>query len=183
MFTAGNCYSKQKCSRPLKTGKVKLVCSWPVTAIQNRKSKTNMFMAGNCHSKDKKRNLRLLAGDSSLLFFWEWQFPAMNISILLFLFWTAVLGYEHTNFTFSVLNSSCRLWAYQFYFFCFEWQFPVVNILILPLLLFHFYFYFHFIIKMFCFVLKINKKESISSSMEKKIMLRFTFISISIQNS
>ena len=53
--------------------------------------------------------------------------------------------------------------------------------IILPLLLFHFYFYFHFIIKMFCFVSKINKRESISSSVEKKIMLPFTFTSISIQ--
>ena len=57
--------------------------------------------------------------------------------------------------------------------FCFEWQFPAVNMiillflfwmtvpagnkLVLLLLLFHFYFYFHFIIKMFCFVLTINK--------------------------
>ena len=46
---------------------VKLICSRPGTAIQNRKSKiimftaiknrkskTSMFMAGNCHSKQKK---------------------------------------------------------------------------------------------------------------------------------
>ena len=42
MFTAGNCHSKKK--------KVKLICSWPGTAVQNRKSKINMFMAGNCRS-------------------------------------------------------------------------------------------------------------------------------------
>ena len=142
-----------------------------------------MFMAGNCHSQKKRRLLSPAKSLRFLFFFFERQFSAMNILILLFLFWTAVLGYEHTNFTFSVLNSSCRLWAYQFYFFCFEWQFPVVNILILPLLLFHFYFYFHFIINMFCFVLKINNKESISSSMEKQLILRFSFTSISIQNN
>ena len=70
-------------------------------------------------------------------------------------------------------------WTYLFYFFCFEWQFSIMNILILLLLLFHFYFYFHFIIKMFCFVLKIKKY----SSMKKKIILRFTFTSFSIQNN
>ena len=48
---------------------------------------------------------------------------------------------EHNNFTFSVLNSSS----------------PAVNKLVLLLLLFNFYFYFHFIIKIFCFVLKINE--------------------------
>ena len=48
MFVAENCYSKQK--------KVKLICSWPGTDIQNRKRKNNMFMAGNCHSKQKKKN-------------------------------------------------------------------------------------------------------------------------------
>jgi len=32
---------------------VKLICSRPRTAIQNRKSKINMFMAGNCRSKKK----------------------------------------------------------------------------------------------------------------------------------
>ena len=32
---------------------VKLICSRPGTAIQNRKSKINMFMAGNCRSKKK----------------------------------------------------------------------------------------------------------------------------------
>ena len=42
MLTAGNCHSKQK--------KVKLICSWPGTTIQNRKSKKNMFMARNCRS-------------------------------------------------------------------------------------------------------------------------------------
>ena len=36
---------------------------------------------------------------------------------------------------------------------------------------------------LFCFVLKINKKESIASSMEKKIIFRFSFTSISIQNN
>ena len=46
LFMAGNCHSKQK--------KVKLICSWPGTAIQIRKSKINMFMAGNCHSNQKK---------------------------------------------------------------------------------------------------------------------------------
>ena len=33
---------------------VKLICSRPGTAIQNRKSKIIMFTAGNCHSKQKK---------------------------------------------------------------------------------------------------------------------------------
>ena len=33
---------------------VKLICSRPGTAIQNRKNKTSVFMAGNCHSKRKK---------------------------------------------------------------------------------------------------------------------------------
>ena len=32
---------------------VKLICSRPVTAIQNRKGKIIMFMAGNCHSKQE----------------------------------------------------------------------------------------------------------------------------------
>ena len=36
---------------------------------------------------------------------------------------------------------------------------------------------------LFCFVLKINKKESIASSMGKKIILPFSFTSISIQNN
>ena len=35
---------------PFKTEKVKLICSRPGTAIQNRKSKINLFTAGNCHS-------------------------------------------------------------------------------------------------------------------------------------
>ena len=39
---------------PFKTKKkVKLICSWAETAIQNRKCKINMFMAGNCRSKQK----------------------------------------------------------------------------------------------------------------------------------
>ena len=47
MLTARNCHSKQN-------KKVKLMCSWPGTAIQNNeKSKINMFIAGNCHSKQK----------------------------------------------------------------------------------------------------------------------------------
>ena len=50
-------------------------------------------------------------------------------------------GREHDNFTFSVLNSCSS----------------AVNKLVLLLLLFNFYFYFHFIIKIFCFVLKINE--------------------------
>ena len=33
---------------------VKLICSRPGNAIQNRKSKIIMFTAGNCHSKQKK---------------------------------------------------------------------------------------------------------------------------------
>ena len=33
---------------------VKLICSRPGTAIQNRKSKIIMFAAGNCHSKQEK---------------------------------------------------------------------------------------------------------------------------------
>ena len=79
-----------------KKSKIKLICSWPGTAIQNRKRKNNMFEAENCYSKQKKvklicswpgtaiqnrkrkinmfmagncrskKNLRLLAGDSSL---------------------------------------------------------------------------------------------------------------------
>ena len=36
---------------------------------------------------------------------------------------------------------------------------------------------------MFCFELKIKKKLSISSSMKKKIILRFTFTLFSIQNN
>ena len=70
---AGHCHSKQKKYNyyvhgrelPFKTEKVKLICSWPGTAVQ-------------------KRNLRLLAGDNSLnywflsFFFFERQFPAMN---------------------------------------------------------------------------------------------------------
>ena len=173
MFTAEEQLFKTEkvkllCSRPLKTGKVKLVCSWPVTAIQNRKSKINMFMAENCRSKKKKRNLRLLAGDSSLLFFgtevpghehinsgffcFEGQFPAMSILILLFLFWMAVPGREHINFTSSFIS------------LLFLFSFHNKNVL-------------------FCFVLKINKKEYIASSMEKQLILRFSFTSISIQNN
>ena len=57
MFMAENCHSKQK--------KVKLIFSWRGTALQHRKRKNNMFMAGNCRSQ-KMKNLRLLAGDSSL---------------------------------------------------------------------------------------------------------------------
>ena len=71
--------------------------------------------------------------------------------------------------------------------FCFEWQFPAVNMIILLflfwmtvpagnklvllriLLLFHFYFYFHFIIKMFCFVLTINKMNLFPIQWKKKI--------------
>ena len=48
ILTARDCHSKQK------KKKVKLMCSWPGTAIQNNeKSKINMFIAGNCHSKQK----------------------------------------------------------------------------------------------------------------------------------
>ena len=46
-----------------------------------------------------------------------------------------------------------------------------------------FLFSFHNNNVLFCFVLKINKKESIASSMEKQLILRFSFTSISIQNN
>ena len=45
-------------------------------------------------------------------FCFERQFPAMNILILHFLFWMAVSGHEHINFTFFVLNGSSRSWTY-----------------------------------------------------------------------
>ena len=116
---------------------VKLICSRPGTAIQNRKSKISMLIAGNCPSKQKKPELicswpgtsvpktqTLAKSLRFLFFFFERQFPAMNILILLFLFWMAVTGHEHTsftfpvfngrehnNFTFSVLNSSSRPWT------------------------------------------------------------------------
>ena len=72
MFMAGNCHSKQKkvklfFSRPgtaIKNRKRKNNMFMAGTAIQNRKSKISMFVAGNCRSKEK--NLRLLAGDTSL---------------------------------------------------------------------------------------------------------------------
>ena len=53
------------------------------------------------------KSLRFL----SFFFFFERQFPAMNILILVFLFWMAVTGHEHNNFTFSVLNGSYRPWT------------------------------------------------------------------------
>ena len=103
---------------------VKLICSWPRTAIQNRKSR-KLICSWPGTSVPKKR--RLLSPAKSLrflFFFFERQFPAMNILILLFLFWMAVTGHEHTsftfpvfngrehnNFTFSVLNSSSRPWT------------------------------------------------------------------------
>ena len=40
-----------------KKSKIKLICSWPGTAIQNRKRKNNMFEAENCYSKQKKVKL------------------------------------------------------------------------------------------------------------------------------
>ena len=46
-----------------------------------------------------------------------------------------------------------------------------------------FLFSFHNKNVLYCFVLKINKNESIASLMEKKIILRFSFTSISIQNN
>ena len=46
-----------------------------------------------------------------------------------------------------------------------------------------FLFSFHNKNVLFCFVLKTNKKESIASSMEMQLILRFSFTSISIQNN
>ena len=46
-----------------------------------------------------------------------------------------------------------------------------------------FLFSFHNKNVLFCFVLKKNKKESIASSMEKQLILRFSFTSISVQNN
>ena len=51
-------------------------------------------------------------------FCFEWQLPAMNKLILLFLVWMAVPGHEHITFPFSVSNGSSRPWTNQFYF-CF----------------------------------------------------------------
>ena len=56
--------------------------------------------------------LRFSSSVSLLLRHRERQFPAMNILILHFLFWMAVSGHEHINFTFFVLNGSSRSWTY-----------------------------------------------------------------------
>ena len=45
---------------------VKLICSRPGTAIQNRKSKIIMFAAGNCHSKRKSKTSTFMAGNCPL---------------------------------------------------------------------------------------------------------------------
>ena len=76
-----------------------------------------------------------------------------------------LINYEHTNFTLFVC------------LFFFECQFGYGHISFTSAFIsLSFY---HFIIKMFCFVLKIKKN---SSSMKKKVILRFTFTSFSIQN-
>ena len=62
------------CSRPgtaiQNKKKVKLICSWPRTTIQNRKSKINMFMARNCRSLCRyasRLDERLLYSGSKLM--------------------------------------------------------------------------------------------------------------------
>ena len=45
-------------------------------------------------------------------FCFEWQFTAMNISILLFFFWMAVPGREHINFT-SAFTSLLFLFSFH----------------------------------------------------------------------
>ena len=91
---------------------------------------------------------------------------AMNVFILLFLFWMVVRGHGHINFTFflfwmAVPRREHINFTSAFISLLFLFSFHNKNIL-------------------FCFE---NKKKSISSSMKKKIILRFTFTSFSIQNN
>ena len=54
-------------------------------------------------------------------FYFEWQFPAMNKLISLFLFWMAVPGREQISFTFAFIS---LLFLFSFHnkhvLFCFE---------------------------------------------------------------
>ena len=96
-------------------------------SVSHQKSYVSFFFSWRAVPSHELINFTfsVLNGSSRPCF--ERQFPAMNMLILLFLFWMAVPGHEHNL------------------------------LIILLLLLLHFYFYFHFIIKMFCFVLKNKK--------------------------
>ena len=101
----------------------------------------------------------------------------MNILILLFLFWTAVPGYEHTNqlqflFWMAVLGHE----HINFTFFGFEWQLPAMNINFTSVFI-SLLFLFSFHNKNVLFWVE-NKKKLIYF----QFYLRLTFPSFSIQN-
>ena len=91
---------------------VKLICSRPRTAIQNRKRKISMLIAGNCHSKQKRPEINMFMAGNFRSKKKKTTVSRQKSQVSLFLFWTAVLGHEHINFTFSVLNGSYRPWTY-----------------------------------------------------------------------
>ena len=91
---------------------VKLICSRPGTAIQNRKSKISMLIAGNCCSKQKKPEINMFMAGNFRSKKKKTTVSRQKSQVSLFLFWTAVPGHEHINFTFSVLNGSYRPWTY-----------------------------------------------------------------------
>ena len=102
-------------------------------------------------------------------FFWfEWQFPAINILILLFFcFKWQLPAMNKLILLFFVLNGSSRPWTNYFYF-CFY------SLLFLS--------WFHNKNILFCFENN-NKKESISSSIKNKMFLHCTFTLFPIQNN